>query len=85
MSATELMTVAQVQDGLPDIVDRLERGHGRIVITKDERPAAVLLSLDDLVSLLEAVEVLREERDAVEVRAMVVEDGPDTRALPSRS
>jgi antitoxin YefM len=39
-------------------VERLEREHGRVVITKHGRPAAVMLSLDDLESLEETLAVL---------------------------
>ncbi len=40
------------------MVERLEREHGRVVITKHGRPAAVVLSIDDLESLEETLEVL---------------------------
>jgi antitoxin YefM len=40
------------------VVDRLEREHGRVVITKHGRPAVVMLSLEDLESLEETLAVL---------------------------
>jgi antitoxin YefM len=40
------------------VVDRLEREHGRVVITKHGRPAAVMLSLEDLESLEETLAIL---------------------------
>lgn len=40
------------------MVDRLEREHGRVVITKHGRPAAVMLSLEDLESLEKTLAIL---------------------------
>ena len=52
------MPLAEVKNRLSEVVDRLEREHGRIVITKHGRPAAVVLSVDDLDSLEETLDVL---------------------------
>jgi len=52
------MTLADVKNRLSEVVDRLEREHGRVVITKHGRPAAVVLSIDDLESLEETLDVL---------------------------
>ena len=52
------MPLAEVKNRLSEVVDRLEREHGRIVITKHGRPAAVVLSIDDLDSLEETLDVL---------------------------
>jgi antitoxin YefM len=54
------MPLAEVKNHLSEVVDRLEREHGRVVITKHGRPAAVMLSLDDLESLEETLAVLRD-------------------------
>jgi prevent-host-death family protein len=40
------------------VIDRLQREHGRVVITKHGKPAAVLVSIEDLESLEETLEVL---------------------------
>jgi PHD/YefM family antitoxin component YafN of YafNO toxin-antitoxin module len=40
----------------------LEREHGRVIITKHGRPAVVLLSIEDLESLEETLEVLGDRR-----------------------
>jgi len=60
MPAVEHMPLAEVKNHLSEVVDRLEREHGRVVITKHGRPAAVMLSLDDLESLEETLAVLRD-------------------------
>jgi antitoxin YefM len=58
MSAAEHVPLADVKNRLSEVVDRLEREHGRVVITKHGRPAAVMLSLEDLESLEETLAVL---------------------------
>jgi prevent-host-death family protein len=58
MPAVEQMPLVEVRNRLSEVVDRLEREHGRVVITKRGRPAAVMLSLEDLESLQETLAVL---------------------------
>jgi prevent-host-death family protein len=58
MSIAEQMPLADLKNHLSEVVDRLEREHGRVVITKHGRPAAVVLSVDDLESLEETLDVL---------------------------
>jgi antitoxin YefM len=58
MSATEHLSLSDVKNRLSEVVDTLEREHGRVVVTKHGRPAAVMLSIEDLESLEETVAVL---------------------------
>jgi antitoxin YefM len=58
MSVSEQMPLADLKNRLSEVVDRLEREHGRVVITKHGRPAAVVISVDDLESLEETLEVM---------------------------
>jgi prevent-host-death family protein len=58
MSLADHLSLADVKNRLSEVVDRLEREHGRVVITKHGRPAAVILSVEDLESLEETLEVL---------------------------
>lgn len=58
MSAAEHMPLADVKNRLSEVIDRLEREHGRVVVTKHGRPAAVLLSVEDLESLEETLDIL---------------------------
>ncbi|MEX2622545.1 MAG: type II toxin-antitoxin system Phd/YefM family antitoxin [Acidimicrobiia bacterium] len=60
MSLSEQLSLADVKNRLSEVIDRIERQHGRVVITKHGRPAAVLLSVDDLDSLEETLEVMRD-------------------------
>ena len=58
MSVSEQMPLADVKNRLSEVVDRLEREHGRIIITKHGHPAAVVISVDDLESLEETLDIL---------------------------
>jgi antitoxin YefM len=58
MSVAEQMPLADVKNRLSEVVDRLEREHGRVVITKHGRPAAVVISVEDLESLEETLDVM---------------------------
>ena len=58
MTSAEHVPLAEVKNRLSEVVDRLEREHGRVVITRHGHPAAVMLSLEDLESLEETLAVL---------------------------
>jgi antitoxin YefM len=58
MIPAEHVPLADVKNRLSEVVDRLEREHGRVVITKHGRPAAILLSLEDLESLEQTLAIL---------------------------
>jgi antitoxin YefM len=55
MSTEPLRTV---RDHLSDFVERVERQHERIVITRNGRAAAVLVSPEDLAALEETLDLL---------------------------
>ena len=61
-SAAEHLPLADVRNRLSEVVERLEREHGRVVITKHGRPAAVVLSIEDLEGLEETLEILSDPR-----------------------
>lgn len=61
-SAAEHMALADVKNRLSEVVDRLEREHGRVVITKHGRPAAVVISIEDLEGLEETLDVLSDPK-----------------------
>jgi prevent-host-death family protein len=60
MTVPEHVALADVKNRLSGVVDQIQRLHGRVVITKHGRPAAVILSTEDLESLEETLEVLRD-------------------------
>jgi antitoxin YefM len=67
MSLSEHLPLAEVKNRLSEVVDRLEREHGRVVVTKHGQPAAVMLNVDDLESLEETLAILSNPalRDAI--------------------
>lgn len=82
-----------VRDHLSEFVDRAEREHERVVVTRNGRPAAVLIGYEDLAALEETLEILsdpetmagiREARGDVD-RGDVVRGVDAVRALRSRS
>ena len=58
MAVSEHLSLADVKSRLSEVVDRLEREHGRVVVKKHGWPAAVMLHVDDLESLEETLEIL---------------------------
>ena len=75
MSMAEQLPLADVKNRLSEVVERVEREHGRVVITKHGRPAAVVLSVDDLESLEETLAVLSDPDLLAQVREGLVETG----------
>lgn len=67
-SAAEHMPLADVKNRLSEVVDRLEREHGRVVITKHGPPAAVVMSVEDLESLEESLDILSDPKLVRRVR-----------------
>lgn len=56
------MTTAEplrsVRDHLSEVVDRVERQHERVIITRNGHDAAVVISTEDLAELEETISVL---------------------------
>jgi antitoxin YefM len=80
---SETMPLAELTARLSEMVDRVEHTDDRITITRDGRPAAVLISPDELASLEDTVDLLsdadamaqlREARAAVEAGDYVTGD-----------
>jgi prevent-host-death family protein len=55
---SETIPFTEAKAHLSDLVDRTSREHERFVVTRNGRPAAVLLSPEDLESLEETVDIL---------------------------
>ena len=64
----EQLPLADVKNRLSEVVERVEREHGRVVITKHGRPAAVVLSVEDLESLEETLEILSDATVLADIR-----------------
>lgn len=78
-----------VRDHLSEVVDRVERHHERVTITRNGHEAAVIISPEDLAQLEETVSVLNDpdaladirEADAAYARGDVVRGVDAIRAL----
>jgi antitoxin YefM len=55
---SETLPLANVKSKFSEMVDRVERNHDRVIVTRNGRPAAVLISPDELASLEETLELL---------------------------
>jgi len=64
-------SLRNVKDRFSEFVDRVEHQHERVVVTRNGRPAAVLVSPDDLASLEETIAILS---DRELVRALAAAD-----------
>lgn len=53
---------------LSELMDRVEREHARLAVTRHGRTAAVLINEDDLESLEETVAILQDEALAQSIR-----------------
>jgi len=73
MSLSEQMSLADVKNRLSEVVDRLEREHGRVVITKHGHPAAVVISVDDLESLEETLDIMDSAALLADIRESLAE------------
>jgi antitoxin YefM len=57
-----------VRDHLSEIVDRVEQQHERVIITRNGRDAAVLISAEDLAQLEETLSVLNDPEALADIR-----------------
>jgi antitoxin YefM len=55
---SETMSLSSVKTRLSELVDRVEGQHDRVVVTRNGRPAAVLISNDDLEELEETLAIM---------------------------
>lgn len=58
-----------VKNRFSEYVDRVERQHERVVVSRNGRPAAVLISVADLDSLEETLDVLSDPASVAGIRA----------------
>ncbi len=75
LSIAEQMPLADVKNRLSEVVDRLEREHGRVIITKHGHPAAVVISVEDLESLEETLDIMDSAGLLSDIRESLAELG----------
>ena len=64
----ETLPLADVKNRLWEVVDRVARQNDRVTITRNGRPAAILLSPDDLESLEETLAILSDPKELAALR-----------------
>ena len=69
MVMTETMSLAAVKARFSELIDRVERQQDRVVVTRNGKPAAVLISPDDLESLEETLAVMSDRSLAAQIQA----------------
>jgi antitoxin YefM len=65
---SETMSLASVKARFSELVDRVERQQDRVIVTRNGKPAAVLISADDLESLEETLAVMSDRSVAAQIR-----------------
>ena len=65
---SETLPLADIKARLSEIVDRVEREHERVVLTRNGRPAAVIMSPADLAALEDTLELLSDPAALQEIR-----------------
>lgn len=73
MSVEGVMALKDVKNRLSEVVDQVEREHDRVTITKHGRPAAVVISVDDLASLEETLDIVGRPRLVAQIRDSLAE------------
>lgn len=58
-----------VRDHLSEFIDRAEREHERVVVTRNGRPVVVLIGYEDLAALEETLEILSDPEAMSDIRA----------------
>ena len=69
MVMSETLPLAEVKAKLSEMVDRVEHTHDRITVTRNGRPAAVLISPDELASLEDTLDLLSDADAMAQLRA----------------
>jgi len=61
-------SLRDVRDHLSEVIDRVEHQHERVVVTRNGRPAAVIVSPEDLAQLQETINVLSDPQALADIR-----------------
>lgn len=65
---SETLPLSSVKARLSELVDRVEDQHDRVVVTRNGKPAAVLVSPEDLESLEETLAILSDPAAMEQIR-----------------
>ena len=61
-------SLRHVRDHLSEVIDRVEHQHERVVVTRSGKPAAVIVSPEDLAQLQETIDVLSDPQALADIR-----------------
>ena len=61
-------SLRDVRDHLSEVIDRVEHHHERVVVTRNGKPAAVIMSPEDLAELQETIDVLSDPLALADIR-----------------
>ena len=64
----ETLSLAAVKARFSELVDRVQLQQDRVIVTRNGKPAAVLISADDLESLEETLAVMSDRSVAAQIR-----------------
>jgi antitoxin YefM len=88
MVMSETLPLAEIKARLSEIVDLIEKQHERVTLTRNGRPAAVLISPGDLEALEDTLDLLSDPKAVHEIeraRADIAEGkGIDPEQLKAR-
>jgi len=61
-------SLSDVHEHFTEVIDRVEREHERVVVTRDGKPAAVIISPEDLAQMQETIDVLSDAQALEDIR-----------------
>ncbi len=61
-------SLRNVRDHLSEVIDRVEHQHERVIVTRNGREAAVVISPDDLAEMEETIAVLSNPEALADIR-----------------
>jgi antitoxin YefM len=65
---SDTLPLAEIKAHLSEIVDRVQREHDRVVLTRNGRPAAVIISPADLEALEDTLDLFSDPVALAEIR-----------------
>jgi antitoxin YefM len=76
---SEAIPFSEAKAHLSELADRVEKEHERILVTRNGRPSFILVSADDLESLEESLDILRDPELVKSIRRSKREAGQGKR------
>ncbi|HUY85935.1 MAG TPA: type II toxin-antitoxin system Phd/YefM family antitoxin, partial [Acidimicrobiales bacterium] len=71
LAMTDTLPLATIKDRFSEIMDRVNREHNRVVVTRNGIPTAVLMSLEEIESLDEMLAYMSDSTDMDAIRESI--------------